>query len=132
GAVRELLGAGVAVTMVTGDQPATAAGVARSAGLGGPVFIAAQTRAWTDAELAVRVGSGCVIARARPEDKLRIVRAAAAAGQVVAVTGAGVHDAPALEAAAVGVAMGRGGSDVAYEAADLVLAGDVFATLARA
>jgi Ca2+-transporting ATPase len=131
-AMRELLLAGVAVTMVTGDQPATAASVAREAGLGGPTFIAAQTKTWTDAELAAQVARGCVVARARPEDKLRIVRAAAGAGQVVAVTGDGVNDAPALEAAAIGVAMGRGGSDVAREAADLVLGDDSFATLARA
>jgi Ca2+-transporting ATPase len=132
GAVRDLLTAGVAVTMVTGDQPDTAAAVARAAGLTGPTFIAAQTKAWTDAQLAGYTAGGCVVARARPEDKLRIVRAAAAAGQVVAVTGDGVNDAPALEAAAIGVAMGRSGSDVAREASDLVLTDDNFATLARA
>jgi Ca2+-transporting ATPase len=131
-AVRELQGAGVAVTMVTGDQPATAAAVARAAGLGGPTFIAAQTKTWSDAELAAYAVRGCVLARARPEDKLRIVQAVAASGAVVAVTGDGINDAPALEAAAIGVAMGRGGSDVAREAADLVLADDNFATLARA
>jgi Ca2+-transporting ATPase len=131
-AVRELQSAGVAVTMVTGDQPATAAAVARAAGLGGPTFIAAQTKAWSEAELASHASRGCVVARARPEDKLRIVQAAAAAGEVVAVTGDGVNDAPALEAAAIGVAMGRSGSDVAREAADLILADDNFATLARA
>ncbi len=131
-AVRDLQGAGVAVTMITGDQPATAAAIARSAGLGGPVFIAAQTKAWSDSELAAHASRGCVVARARPEDKLRLVHAAAASGQVVAVTGDGVNDAPALEAAAIGVAMGRSGSDVAREAADLILADDSFATLARA
>jgi len=131
-AVRELQGAGIAVTMVTGDQPATAAAVARAAGLGGPTFIAAQTKAWSDAELATHASRGCVVARARPEDKLRIVQAAASSGAVVAVTGDGVNDAPALEAAAIGVAMGRSGSDVAREAADLILADDNFATLARA
>src|SRR5262249_60701420 len=131
-AVRELLGAGVGVAMVTGDQPATAAAVAREAGLAGPTFIAAQTRGWSDGELASRAASGCVIARARPEDKLRLVRAAAAAGHVVAVTGDGVNDAPALEAAAIGVAMGRTGRDVAREAAGLVLPGDNFAPLTPA
>lgn len=131
-AVRQLLGAGVGVTMVTGDQSATAAAVARAAGLAGPTFIAAQTRGWSDAELASRAMNGCVIARARPEDKLRLVRAAAGAGHVVAVTGDGINDAPALEAAAIGVAMGRSGSDIAREAADLVLSDDNFATLASA
>ena len=131
-AVRRLLGAGVSVSMVTGDQSATAAAVARAAGLPGPTFIAAQTRGWSDSELATRAASGCVIARARPEDKLRLVRAAAADGHVVAVTGDGVNDAPALQAAAIGVAMGRSGSDVAREAADLVLSDDNFATLASA
>jgi Ca2+-transporting ATPase len=131
-AVRELQGAGVAVTMITGDQPSTAAAVARAAGLGGPTFIAAQTKAWSAAELAGHAARGCVVARARPEDKLRIVQAAASAGEIVAVTGDGVNDAPALEAAAIGVAMGRSGSDVAREAADLILADDNFATLARA
>jgi Ca2+-transporting ATPase len=132
GAGRDLQRAGVAVAMVTGDQPGTAAAIARSAGLGGPVFIAAQTKAWTDAELVQRMTSGCVVARARPEDKLRIVRAATEAGEIVAVTGDGINDAPALEAASIGVAMGRDGSDVAREAADVVLTDDSFATLARA
>jgi Ca2+-transporting ATPase len=131
-AVRDLQGAGVAITMVTGDQPATAAAIARAAGLGGPTFIAAQIKGWSDEELAARALQGCVVARARPDDKLRIVRAAAATGQVVAVTGDGVNDAPALEAAAIGVAMGRSSSDVAWESADLVLSDDSFATLARA
>jgi P-type Ca2+ transporter type 2C len=131
-AVRELQRAGVRVTMITGDQPATADSIARTAGLAGPVLIAAQTKVWTDEELATWVSQGCIVARARPEDKLRIVRAAAGAGEIVAVTGDGVNDAPALEAAAIGVAMGRSGADVAREAADLVLADDNFATLVRA
>ena len=131
-AVRELQRAGVRVTMITGDQPATADSIARTAGLAGPVLIAAQTKVWTDQELARWTSEGCIIARARPEDKLRIVRAAAKAGEIVAVTGDGVNDAPALEAAAIGVAMGRSGADVAREAADLVLADDNFVTLVRA
>jgi Ca2+-transporting ATPase len=131
-AVRELQRAGVRVTMVTGDQTATADSIARAAGLAGPVLIAAQTKVWTDEELATWASQGCIVARARPEDKLRIVRAASAAGEIVAVTGDGVNDAPALEAAAIGVAMGRSGADVAREAADLVLADDNFATLVRA
>jgi Ca2+-transporting ATPase len=132
GAMRQLQRAGVRVTMITGDQPATATSIARTAGLSGPVLIAAQTRLWPDHEVAAWASRGCVLARARSEDKLRMVRAAAAAGEVVAVTGDGVNDAPALEAAAIGVAMGRSGADVAREAADLVLADDSFATLVRA
>jgi Ca2+-transporting ATPase len=131
-ALRDLLRAGVAVSMVTGDQPATATAVARSAGLGGPVFIAAQTKRWSNQDLAARAGIGSIFARARPEDKLRIVQAASGTGEIVAVTGDGVNDAPALEAAALGVAMGREGSDVAREAADMVLSGDNFATLVSA
>src|SRR5205807_584446 len=91
-AVRELQRAGVRVTMITGDQPATADSIARTAGLAGPVLIAAQTKVWTDQELAKWVSEGCIIARARPEDKLRIVRAAAKAGENVAVTGDGGND----------------------------------------
>jgi P-type Ca2+ transporter type 2C len=132
GAIRDLFRAGVHVCMVTGDQPATAEAVARSAGLGGSVFIAAQTKSWSAKDLATRATLGAVFARARPEDKLRIVEAAGSAGEVVGATGDGVNDAPALEAAALGVAMGGSGSDVAREAADLVLAGDNFATLATA
>ena len=131
-AVTELAGAGVAITMVTGDQASTAAAIAEAAGLKGPVFVTAETERWKSTELATQAARGCIFARARPEDKLRIVRAAGEAGQVVAVTGDGVNDAPALAAAAIGVAMGRGGSDVAREAADLVLTDDNFATLARA
>jgi P-type Ca2+ transporter type 2C len=132
GAVRELLRAGVGVTMVTGDQPTTAESIARAAGLGGSVFLASQTRGWSDEELAARATQGCVVARARAEDKLHLVRAAESAGHIVAVTGDGVNDAPALEAAAIGVAMGQAGSDVARETADLVLRDDNFATLVRA
>jgi P-type Ca2+ transporter type 2C len=131
-AVHELNGAGVAVSMVTGDQAPTATAIAEAAGLHGQTFLMADTQRLSDEELAAQAARGCVFARARPEDKLRIVRAAGEAGQVVAVTGDGVNDAPALAAAAIGVAMGRGGSDVAREAADLVLTDDNFATLARA
>lgn len=132
GAVRELLRANVGVTMVTGDQPTTAESIARAAGLGGSVFLASQTKGWSDEELAARAYQGCVVARARAEDKLHIVRAAESVGHIVAVTGDGVNDAPALEAAAIGVAMGMTGSDVARETADLVLGDDNFATLVRA
>ena len=132
GAVSELMGAGVAITVITGDQLPTAAAIAQQAGIRGAVYVTADTAQWSDERLAAAASEGAVFARARPEDKLRIVRAAQRAGEVVAVTGDGVNDAPALEAAAIGVAMGRAGSDVAREAADLVLTDDNFATLARA
>ncbi|HEX4213326.1 MAG TPA: HAD-IC family P-type ATPase [Candidatus Dormibacteraeota bacterium] len=132
GAMHELFRGGVGVTMITGDQPATAQAVARPAGLSGPVFISIQTRHWSDQELAERASEGAIFARARPEDKLRIVHAAAAAGEVVAVTGDGVNDAPALEAAALGVAMGKSGSDAARDVSDLILENDDFSVLARA
>ena len=131
-AVAELRGAGVAVSMVTGDQAATAVAVARQIGLHGRAFSAIEMGGITDSELAAIAGDGAVFARARPEDKLRIARALEAAGEVVAMTGDGVNDAPALKAAAIGVAMGRGGSDVARETADLILTDDDFTTLARA
>jgi Ca2+-transporting ATPase len=131
-AVGDLLRDGVSITMVTGDGAATAESAARQAGLGGPVFIAAQTTGWTDHELADRVSRGCIIARARPEDKLRVVRAATAASEIVAVTGDGLNDVPALEASHLGVAMGRGGTDVARDAANVVLAQDSFTALASA
>ncbi|MBO0687187.1 MAG: cation-translocating P-type ATPase, partial [Candidatus Dormibacteraeota bacterium] len=124
--------ANVGVTMVTGDQPTTAESIARAAGLGGSIFLASQTKGWSDEELAARAYQGCVVARARAEDKLHIVRAAESVGHIVAVTGDGVNDAPALKAAAIGVAMGKTGSDVARETADLVLRDDSFATLVRA
>ena len=132
GAVIELKGAGVAITVISGDQAPTAVAIAREAGLVGSVFTGAEIDGWSDDALAARAAEGSIFARVRPEDKLRIVRAAQLAGEVVAVTGDGVNDAPALKAAAIGVAMGKGGSDVAKEAADLVLTDDNFATLARA
>jgi P-type Ca2+ transporter type 2C len=131
-AIEELREAGVAISIVTGDQAATAIAVGHQAGLDLPAFTATQIKPWTDGELADRAKAGAVFARILPEDKLRIVRSLDEAGQVVAVTGDGVNDAPALRAATIGVAMGRGGTDVAREAADLVITDDNFATLVHA
>jgi magnesium-transporting ATPase (P-type) len=125
--------AGIGVAMVTGDHPATALAVARQVGLAGPSTIAVTSADLpaTDAALAALMTreGGVVVARVSPEDKLRIARSLRAAGQVVAMTGDGVNDGPALRAADVGVAMGAFGSDVAREAADIVLLDDHFSSI---
>lgn len=127
--------AGIRVVMITGDHPSTAAGIARELGIdrsGGPVLTGAQLRRMDDAELRGAVRETSVYARVAPEQKLRIVTALQELGEVLAVTGDGVNDAPALKAAQVGVAMGRDGTDVAREAADVVLADDNFSSIVAA
>lgn len=124
--------AGVSVAMVTGDHPATAAAIADQVGLrhpSDPVLVGAELPA-NDRILAAHLDhDGIVVARVSPEDKLRIARALRSRGHVVAMTGDGVNDAPALHEADIGVAMGRSGTDVAREAADLVLLDDAFASI---
>jgi Ca2+-transporting ATPase len=123
------LGAGIQVVMVTGDHPATAAAIAAEAGLDhGSVTLGSELEGWSDEELTRRLPELRVIARSTPDQKRRIVQAAREAGRLVAVTGDGVNDAPALHAADVAVAMGSG-TAVAREASDLVLGDDSFATL---
>lgn len=132
-AIKLLRSAGVAVSMVTGDQPTTAESVSREAGLlSEDVVLGTDLQHMTDEALVQRARAGLIVARALPADKLRLVTALQTAGEVVMVTGDGANDAPALSAAAVGVAMGRVGSDAAREAADVVLTDDNFATLERA
>jgi Ca2+-transporting ATPase len=115
--------------VVTGDHPATAGAIAAEAGLGaGPIVTGRELEGLSDEQLGVEIGRLAVVARSTPDDKRRLVQAARAAGRLVAVTGDGVNDAPALTAADVGVAMGSG-TAVAKEAADLVLGDDSFATL---
>lgn len=125
--------AGIRIAMITGDHPRTGAAIAREVGLLGPrgVVLDARELPETDAELADAIDhdDGVVVSRATPADKLRIARALRGHGHVVAMTGDGVNDAPALREADVGVAMGATGSDVAREAADLVLLDDHFATI---
>ncbi|MFZ5850484.1 MAG: cation-translocating P-type ATPase, partial [Actinomycetota bacterium] len=133
-AAATLYRAGVAVVVVTGDHPQTATAVARAAGLPpGPLLLGgAALAAVPDADLAARLVPGTVVARATPADKLRLVRVLQARGEVVAVTGDGVNDAPALRAADAGVAMGRRGTQLAAAAAAVVLTNDDFPSIATA
>jgi calcium-translocating P-type ATPase len=121
--------AGVRVTMVTGDHPRTAQAIGAAIGLGdGPAVTGADLERLEEDEL----GRADIYARVAPEHKLRLVRALQARGEVVAVTGDGVNDAPALRQADIGVAMGRSGTAAAKEAADMVLGDDDFSTLRAA
>ncbi|WP_413925937.1 cation-translocating P-type ATPase [Candidatus Accumulibacter phosphatis] len=124
--------AGVQVRMITGDHKATAAAIARELGLAGDVLSGAELDSLDDAALAARINAIAVFARVSPTHKVRIVRALKAVGHVVAMTGDGVNDAPALKAADIGVAMGITGTAVTREAATLVLTDDNFATIVRA
>ncbi len=128
-AVSRVLKAGVRVVMVTGDHPATALAIARRVGIPAEVVATGEEIGELSDEELLEVD---IFARVRPEDKLRIVEALQKAGEVVAMTGDGVNDAPALKRADVGVAMGVRGSDVAREVADLVLLDDNFATIVAA
>jgi magnesium-transporting ATPase (P-type) len=128
--------AGQRVVMITGDHAATAAAIARQLGIvvdhESPVLTGEDLEHLDDDRLRAAVDEVAVFARTSPTHKLRIVEAARAAGHVVAVTGDGVNDALALRAADIGVAMGRGGTDVAREAADMVLADDNFVSIQAA
>jgi Ca2+-transporting ATPase len=130
-AVREARAAGVKVMMITGDYPATALNIARQAGLdvGAGVLTGEDIARLDQTALRARLASVRVFARVRPEQKLALVEALKANGEIVAMTGDGVNDAPALEAAHIGIAMGRRGTDVAREAADLILLDDSLASI---
>jgi P-type Ca2+ transporter type 2C len=131
--VRALQEGGVRVLMVTGDHLITARAIAERVGIPAvQVMRGRDLDGLGERELAELSRSVSVFARIAPEHKLRVVRALQAGGDVVAVTGDGVNDAPALREAAIGVAMGRSGTDVAREAADLILADDNFATVTEA
>ncbi|MGD9932414.1 MAG: cation-translocating P-type ATPase [Dehalococcoidia bacterium] len=124
--------AGVRVVMITGDHAGTAVAIARELGIqdeAASVVTGADIEGMSDADLLGRVGTTRVYARTAPEHKLRIVQALRSSGEVVAITGDGVNDAPALRAADIGIAMGKGGTDVAREAADMVLADDNFVSI---
>jgi len=128
--------AGIRVIMITGDHGVTAQAVAEAAGLVShdeiKVILGEQVERLTEQELVEALSRPVLFARATPEHKLRVVAALQSLGEVVAVTGDGVNDAPALKRADIGVAMGVSGSDVAREAADMVLADDSFASIVAA
>ncbi|HSQ00449.1 MAG TPA: cation-translocating P-type ATPase [Candidatus Dormibacteraeota bacterium] len=129
-AIAECQRAGVQVMMITGDHPLTAARIAAEIGLDdGPVLVGGELETLDDAALIERLRETRVFARVLPEQKLRLVSVLKASGAVVAMTGDGVNDAPALKAAHIGIAMGGRGSDVAREAAAVVLLDDAFASI---
>jgi calcium-translocating P-type ATPase len=136
-AVEQAHAAGITVHVITGDSGPTAAAIAKSAGIRaetGMVVTGAVLDTMSDEEVdgLLRTGHEMVFARSSPEDKLRIAQRLKELGHVVAMTGDGVNDAPALKTADIGVAMGRSGTDVAREAATMVLTDDDFATIIRA
>jgi Ca2+-transporting ATPase len=125
--------AGIKVIMITGDHPETAKAIATQVGIDGArVLTGAEISKMKDEELKQAAKETFVFARVTPEDKLRLVRLLRESGEVVAVTGDGINDAPALKEAHIGVAMGIRGTDVAKETADMVLTDDNFATMATA
>ncbi len=134
-AVAKCIGAGIHVVMITGDHPHTAAAVAREIGLatgGGMAVSGVELDKMTDDELRRRAPEIAVYARVTAEHKLRIVRAWKADGAVVAMTGDGVNDAPAIKGADIGVAMGRSGTEVTKQASDMIITDDNFSSIVAA
>ncbi len=129
-ALAQCLRAGIRIVMITGDNPTTARSIADRVGLpAGDTISGDELEAMSDEELAARLGSVNIFARVLPAHKMRIVTALKARGEVVAMTGDGVNDAPALKYADIGIAMGSRGAEVAREAADMVLLDDNFGTI---
>ncbi len=133
-AIREGAGAGIRVVIITGDYPGTARSIARQIGLrsADTVLTGPELDAMSDADLRQRIRDVNVFARVVPEQKLRLVNAFKAAREIVAMTGDGVNDAPALKSAHIGIAMGGRGTDVARESSALVLLDDDFSSIVRA
>jgi len=134
GSVAEAHAAGIRVIMITGDYAGTASFIARQIGLKNPdsVITGPELAAMSGKELSERIKEACVFARVVPEQKLAIVNALKANGEIVAMTGDGVNDAPALKAAHIGIAMGERGTDVAREASAIVLMDDDFSSIVHA
>ena len=124
--------AGIHVVMLTGDQPATAASIARRIGLDSKVVTGKEVHDLDLTDLASHLATANVFARVTSEHKMRIIQASRHANEIVAMTGDGVNDAPALRAADIGIAMGKGGTDVAREASDMVLTDDNFSSIVAA
>jgi Ca2+-transporting ATPase len=133
-AIQECYTAGIRVIMITGDYPGTAESIGRQIGLRNPdkIITGPELDAMSEEELRRRIGEVSIFARVVPEQKLRIVEALKANGEIVAMTGDGVNDAPALKSAHIGIAMGGRGTDVAREASALVLLDDDFSSIVQA
>jgi Ca2+-transporting ATPase len=133
GAIRTCQQAGIRVIMITGDHPETARAIASQVGINSAnVLTGSEISKMTDDDLKKALGNTDVFARVTPEDKLRLVRLLKENGEIVAVTGDGINDAPALKEAHIGIAMGIRGTDVAKETADMILTDDNFATIETA
>jgi Ca2+-transporting ATPase len=138
--IRRLMAGGVKVIMITGDAEATAVAIAKKLGMpidttspgAMPVLRGDELDRMTDQELAQVMVKASIFARTSPEHKMKIIRALQSRGDVVAMTGDGVNDAPALKKADIGISMGLLGTDVAKEAADMILTDDDFSTILRA
>lgn len=136
--IRRLLNGGVRVLMITGDSSTTALSIARTLGIPLPtpantaILTGLDIDSLTDSELSDAISRVAIFARTTPRHKLKIIKALQQRGDVVAMTGDGVNDAPALKMADIGVSMGLGGTDVAKEAADMVLSDDDFSTILSA
>ena len=124
--------AGIRVRMITGDHAVTAEAIAAELGIPGRAISGSEFHAMSDAELDAQIGEIGVIARVAPEDKVRLVETLKRHGDIVAMTGDGVNDAPALRRADIGVAMGITGTEVTKEAGDMILTDDNFATIVKA
>ena len=138
--IRRLIAGGVKVIMITGDADVTAVAIAKrlgmpinmSSALGSPVLRGDQLDHMSEAELAECMNRVSIFARTSPDHKLKIIHALQSRGDVVAMTGDGVNDAPALKKADIGISMGKLGTDVAKEAADMILTDDDFSTILSA